>query len=69
MSGADFSSFDGDNDLEDVLESLEAQGYVPREPTVYEKLLLPHDEDTEVRMVLEKLVGGKVEMLHLVIEK
>ena len=54
MNNLDFSDFDGNDDLDEVLQYLIDDGFVPREPTVAEKLFLPHDADTEVTMVLER---------------
>ncbi len=55
---------DGNDDLDEVLERLVSEGFVPREPTIAEKLFLPHDADTEVTMVLERADMN----LHLVRE-
>ena len=54
MNSPDFSPFDGNDDLDEVLQRLIDEGFVPREPTVAEKLFLPHNSDTEVTLVLER---------------
>jgi len=61
----DFSTFDGNDDLDEVLERLVSERFVPREPTVAEKLFLPHDPGTVITMVLER----PYMTLHLVREK
>ncbi len=60
----DFSTFDGDDDLDEVLEYLISEGFVPRDPTVAEQLFLPHGPGTRVTMVLERVDMS----LHLVRE-
>ena len=65
MNNLDFSDFDGNDDLDEVLQYLIDDGFVPREPTVAEKLFLPHNPGTVITMVLERpymtlhLVRGK----------
>ena len=54
MNNLDFGAFDGNDDLDEVLQRFIDEGFVPRDPTVAEMLFLPHDADTEVTMVLER---------------
>ena len=56
MDNPDFSVFDGNADLDEVLQFLIDEGFVPREPTVAEKLFLPHDPGT----VVGSLVGSMI---------
>lgn len=61
----DFSVFDGDDDMDEVAQYLIDEGFVPRKPTEYEKLFLPHDTGTVVTLVFER---GDMN-LHLVEEE
>jgi len=57
--------FDGDDDLDEVREYLITEGFVPREPTVYEALFLPRPPN---HRIVEVLYRDHIK-LHLVIEE
>ena len=64
-SELDFIQFDGDDDLDEVVQYLIDEGFIYRDPTEYEKLFLPHPPDMMVTLVFER--DGMV--LHLIEER
>ena len=55
--------FDGDNDLDEVLQFLIDEGFVPREPTSEEMVSLEHPPGTVITLVLER-EGTKMHLIR-----